>query len=184
PLSTEHSLTGARFTPSPPPFKRFLSTMNISYLSPKSITTQMDNSKKSVSQLIPGYEHVDHILSADLSVDELKDPTNHSHSLSINPNSSLGQGRDIFYSTIQIETGEYHSLINSSLQGYTQYEDEFVASVTKAVTILPQKFGSTKISTCAESPCFLGVSCVPTTGGHFKCGRCPTGYYGDGVNCR
>ncbi|KAM5187284.1 von Willebrand factor D and EGF domain-containing protein [Callospermophilus lateralis] len=184
PPSTEHSLTGASFTPSPPPFKRFLNTTNISYLSPKSFTTQMDNSKKSVSQQIPAYEHVDHILSADLSGDELEDPTNHSHSLSINPNSSHGQGRDIFQSTIQIETGEYHSLINSSLQGYTQYEDEFVASLTKAVTILPQKFGSTKISTCAESPCFLGVSCVPTTGGHFKCGRCPTGYYGDGVNCR
>ncbi|XP_072620525.1 von Willebrand factor D and EGF domain-containing protein isoform X5 [Vulpes vulpes] len=50
--------------------------------------------------------------------------------------------------------------------------------------ICHEKPGWMKISTCSGSPCFLGVSCVPTTDGHFQCGRCPFGYYGDGINCR
>ncbi|XP_072620526.1 von Willebrand factor D and EGF domain-containing protein isoform X6 [Vulpes vulpes] len=51
-------------------------------------------------------------------------------------------------------------------------------------TLQSEKPGWMKISTCSGSPCFLGVSCVPTTDGHFQCGRCPFGYYGDGINCR
>ncbi|KAM5158326.1 von Willebrand factor D and EGF domain-containing protein [Mantella aurantiaca] len=38
--------------------------------------------------------------------------------------------------------------------------------------------------TCAASPCFRGVTCEPNKDGGYKCGRCPYGYFGDGVNCK
>ncbi|XP_077346843.1 von Willebrand factor D and EGF domain-containing protein isoform X1 [Lithobates pipiens] len=38
--------------------------------------------------------------------------------------------------------------------------------------------------TCADSPCFLNVACEPNKDGGYKCGRCPYGYFGDGVNCK
>ncbi|XP_066485231.1 von Willebrand factor D and EGF domain-containing protein [Tiliqua scincoides] len=38
--------------------------------------------------------------------------------------------------------------------------------------------------TCADSPCFPGVPCKPSQEGSFRCGRCPFGYYGDGIICR
>ncbi|KAJ8354503.1 hypothetical protein SKAU_G00220700 [Synaphobranchus kaupii] len=40
------------------------------------------------------------------------------------------------------------------------------------------------LATCADSPCFSGVPCEPSRTGSFKCGRCPYGYTGDGVNCK
>ncbi|CAH2282496.1 von Willebrand factor D and EGF domain-containing isoform X1 [Pelobates cultripes] len=47
-----------------------------------------------------------------------------------------------------------------------------------AYTVAPARL------TCADSPCFLGVNCEPSQDGGFKCGRCPYGYYGDGVTCK
>ncbi|XP_072859345.2 von Willebrand factor D and EGF domain-containing protein [Pogona vitticeps] len=50
-----------------------------------------------------------------------------------------------------------------------------------------QKLVSTTIPqllTCADSPCFPGVPCQPNDKGSFKCGRCPFGYYGNGVTCK
>ncbi|XP_068092884.1 von Willebrand factor D and EGF domain-containing protein [Hyperolius riggenbachi] len=47
-----------------------------------------------------------------------------------------------------------------------------------AVTATPEKL------TCADSPCFQGVPCEPNKDGGYKCGRCPYGYFGDGVNCK
>nr|XP_033786894.1 LOW QUALITY PROTEIN: von Willebrand factor D and EGF domain-containing protein [Geotrypetes seraphini] len=41
-----------------------------------------------------------------------------------------------------------------------------------------------QVLTCADSPCFPGVPCEPRQIGGFKCGRCPYGYYGDGVTCK
>ncbi|XP_030605963.1 von Willebrand factor D and EGF domain-containing protein [Archocentrus centrarchus] len=38
--------------------------------------------------------------------------------------------------------------------------------------------------TCADSPCFPGVSCEPTVSGSFRCDSCPYGYTGDGVACK
>lgn len=38
--------------------------------------------------------------------------------------------------------------------------------------------------TCTDSSCFPGVPCEPTATGHFKCGRCPNGYRGDGMTCK
>ncbi|XP_060799492.1 von Willebrand factor D and EGF domain-containing protein [Neoarius graeffei] len=38
--------------------------------------------------------------------------------------------------------------------------------------------------TCSDSSCFPGVPCEPSAAGHFKCGRCPNGYRGDGVTCK
>ncbi|KAG8443077.1 hypothetical protein GDO86_011773 [Hymenochirus boettgeri] len=38
--------------------------------------------------------------------------------------------------------------------------------------------------TCTNSPCFPGVTCETIIAGGFKCGRCPFGYYGDGVICK
>ncbi|XP_044150000.1 von Willebrand factor D and EGF domain-containing protein [Bufo gargarizans] len=45
-------------------------------------------------------------------------------------------------------------------------------------TLAPEKL------TCADSPCFRGVHCEPSVEGGFKCGRCPFGYYGDGLTCQ
>lgn len=144
----------------------------------------MNNSKNIISQQISGFEQVDHTISTNLSLEELGVSMNNHSSLSINPNSSHGEVKDVTQSTIQTEAGGHNSQINRSAQGFTRYKDAFASVVTKAITILPEKPGWTKISTCAESPCFLGVSCVPTTDGHFRCGRCPFGYYGDGIKCR
>ncbi|KAM6151977.1 von Willebrand factor D and EGF domain-containing protein [Erethizon dorsatum] len=183
--STENSLIGGNFTHSPAIAKKFLNTMNISYLSQKSVTTQMDNSKMVVSHQIADYEYVDHVLSTNTSLDESEIPMNSSNSLSINPHGSSGELKDVIHSTIQTATGGYSSQIDSFSQGYTQSKDDiFVTSDTETITILPEKFGLTTLSTCADSPCFLGVSCVPTTDGHFRCGHCPSGYYGDGIRCR
>ncbi|XP_034877285.1 von Willebrand factor D and EGF domain-containing protein [Mirounga leonina] len=185
PPSTNHSPSGANFTHSPATIKKFLdTTSNISHFSLKSVTTQMNNSKNIISHQISGFEQADHTISTNLSLEELGVSMNNHSFLSINPNSSHGEVKDIIQSTIQTEAGGHNSQINRSAQGFTQYKDGFVSSVTRAITILPEKPGWTKISTCAESPCFLGVSCVPTTDGHFRCGRCPFGYYGDGINCR
>lgn len=41
-----------------------------------------------------------------------------------------------------------------------------------------------KAVTCADLPCFPGVTCEPSQDDRVKCGRCPYGYYGDGFNCR
>ncbi|XP_048472930.1 von Willebrand factor D and EGF domain-containing protein-like isoform X1 [Rhincodon typus] len=41
-----------------------------------------------------------------------------------------------------------------------------------------------KIVTCTDSPCFSGVPCESTPSGSFRCGRCPFGYFGDGVACK
>ncbi|XP_059183978.1 von Willebrand factor D and EGF domain-containing protein [Centropristis striata] len=38
--------------------------------------------------------------------------------------------------------------------------------------------------TCADQPCFPGVSCEPDMDDGFHCGRCPIGYTGDGRACR
>ncbi|KAF5900616.1 von Willebrand factor D and EGF domain-containing protein, partial [Clarias magur] len=38
--------------------------------------------------------------------------------------------------------------------------------------------------TCTASSCFPGVSCEPSSTGHFKCGRCPNGYTGNGIICK
>lgn len=86
--------------------------------------------------------------------------------------------------SIQTEAGGYNSQTNRSPQGYTQHKDGCASSLTRAIAILPEKPGLTKILSCAESPCFLGVSCVPIKDGHFQCGCCPFGYYRDGIKCR
>ncbi|KAL8589105.1 hypothetical protein ACOMHN_017268 [Nucella lapillus] len=38
------------------------------------------------------------------------------------------------------------------------------------------------VKRCESNPCFPGVRCVDTEEG-FRCGACPSGYYGDGVRC-
>ncbi|XP_072233525.1 von Willebrand factor D and EGF domain-containing protein [Leuresthes tenuis] len=43
---------------------------------------------------------------------------------------------------------------------------------------------SKRVRTCADRPCFPGVQCQQTTGGGFRCGRCPVGYTGDGQTCQ
>ena len=147
--------------------KKFLDTIDISHFSLKSVTTRMNHSKKAISHQISDFEHVDHTPSTNLSLEELEVPTNNRSSLSINPNSSHGEVKDVIQGPIQTEAGGYNSQTNRSPQGYTQYKDGFASSLTRAITILPEKPGLTKILSCAESPCFLGVSCVPTTDGHF-----------------
>ncbi|XP_060128592.1 uncharacterized protein LOC118092273 [Zootoca vivipara] len=37
---------------------------------------------------------------------------------------------------------------------------------------------------CAHTPCFSGVLCEPTKSREFKCGPCPFGYSGDGIECQ
>ncbi|CAI5762530.1 von Willebrand factor D and EGF domain-containing protein-like [Podarcis lilfordi] len=38
--------------------------------------------------------------------------------------------------------------------------------------------------TCADTPCFSGVLCEPTKDREFRCGPCPFGYSGDGIECQ
>uniref|UniRef100_A0A8C5MXY6 von Willebrand factor D and EGF domains n=1 Tax=Leptobrachium leishanense TaxID=445787 RepID=A0A8C5MXY6_9ANUR len=70
---------------------------------------------------------------------------------------------------------------------FTAFKDNFYSTLNRtnqkgelksAYTVAPAKL------TCADSPCFLGVSCEPRQDGGFKCGRCPYGYYGDGATCK
>lgn len=48
----------------------------------------------------------------------------------------------------------------------------------------PEATPVSRFPTCANSPCFPGVTCEPSEKGSFRCGRCPFGYYGDGITCR
>ncbi|RXM28180.1 von Willebrand factor D and EGF domain-containing protein [Acipenser ruthenus] len=60
-------------------------------------------------------------------------------------------------------------------------------SGSSGIAALPELFEEetpSKTVTCAESPCFPGVPCEPSHEVKFKCGRCPYGYSGDGVNCK
>jgi hypothetical protein len=179
----EPLLTNPSFTQRPATtFNEFLNSIGASHLSVKSVTTQMDNGKKGVSHQTPTYEYVDHVLSPDLTVDELEVPAHNGSFASINPNNSFDQV-DPVQSTFPTETGGLSTQISKPFQNFSG--QEFISLTTKgAITTLPEKNGSTKISNCIESSCFQGVSCVSTTGGHFKCGRCPFGYYGDGITCR
>lgn len=177
--STEHLLNGASFTHSPATIK----TSGISYFSLKSVTTRMKNSK-AISHQISGVKHVAHTLSTDLSLGELEVPMHNHRSISINPNRPSEGVKGAAQGTIQTEARGSSSPIYKPAQGYAQHTGGFAASVTRAITVLPEKPESTKLSRCAESPCFVGASCVPATGGHFPCGRCPLGYFGDGISCR
>ena len=135
------------------------------------------NNSKPISHQMPGFKHVDHTRSTNLSLGELEVPVNNRSATGINTNLSQDEG-NVTQGTMQTQAGGHNSQTNKSAQGYTQHKNGF------AITILPEKPESTKISTCAKSPCFPGVSCVPTTDGHFQCGHCPSGFYGDGINCR
>ncbi|XP_029412746.1 von Willebrand factor D and EGF domain-containing protein isoform X2 [Nannospalax galili] len=183
PLSTEDLLTSTNFTHSPmTTIKEFINTLSIAHLPLNSVTTPIYNTKKGVSHLISAYEYVDGVLDTNLSLDEMEIPANNGSSLSINQNSSHGEVEDAIQSSAQTETGVHNAPVNMTFQSFTQHG--FTPLTTKAITILPEKFESAKISNCTESSCFLGVSCVPASDGYFKCGRCPFGYYGDGINCR
>ncbi|GAB1290562.1 von Willebrand factor D and EGF domain-containing protein [Apodemus speciosus] len=175
PPSKEPLLMSLSFTQSPvTTFNEFLNSSSTSHLLIKSVTTQMDDTKKGVSHQTPAYEYVDHVLRSDLTVDEFEVPAH---------NGSFFGQVDPVQITIPTERGGHNAQISKSFQNFSG--QEFTPLTTKAaITILPEKLGSTKISNCTESSCFLGVSCVPTTGGHFRCGRCPFGYYGDGITCR
>lgn len=181
--SKEHLPSSPSFTQSPATTtNESLNSIGTSHISVKPVTTQMDNTKKEISHQIPAYEHVDHILSTNLTLTELEIPAHNGTSLSINPNNSFGQIRDALQGTVQTETGRHNAQISNPFQRFTQHD--FTSSTTEEITILPKKFESIKTSNCTESSCFPGVPCEPTIDGHFKCGRCPSGYYGDGINCR
>ncbi|XP_062840035.1 von Willebrand factor D and EGF domain-containing protein isoform X2 [Anolis carolinensis] len=74
-----------------------------------------------------------------------------------------------------------------------RHKDNSVPSTFERHAMYPKDTGTNKktfssamprLLTCADSPCFPGVPCKPSEKGSFKCGRCPFGYYGDGVICR
>lgn len=76
---------------------------------------------------------------------------------------------------------------------FGKLKDNTIMSTFERTAMLPkrpgmgQKVVSTAVSpllTCADSPCFPGVPCQPNEKGSFKCGRCPFGYYGDGITCK
>lgn len=181
--SEERLLSRPSFTQSPrTTTSEFLNSIGTSHLSIKSVTTQMDNTRKVVSHQTPAYEHAYHILSTNLTLNESEVPAQSGAPLSKNPSRSLGLIRDDIQGTVSTETRRDNAQISKPFQGFTQYE--FASLTTEENTVLPESYGSIKISNCTESSCFLGVSCVPTIDGHFKCGRCPFGFYGDGINCR
>nr|XP_060638161.1 von Willebrand factor D and EGF domain-containing protein [Anolis sagrei ordinatus] len=76
---------------------------------------------------------------------------------------------------------------------FNGHKDNSVSSTFERHAMYPKDPGTHKklssaaiprLLTCADSPCFPGVPCKPSEKGSFKCGRCPFGYYGDGVICR
>ncbi|XP_006834449.1 PREDICTED: von Willebrand factor D and EGF domain-containing protein [Chrysochloris asiatica] len=185
PPSTENSPAGTSVTHSPATIKKFLNTTNqISHLL-KSITTQVNNSKKFISNHISGFEHVDHALSTILNLEDVEVSADNLSSLSTNPNSSYGKEKGI-QSTMQTEAGEYDSQVHRSSQGYPQSKEGFELSVTRAITISLEKPESPKIPTCADSPCFLAI-CRHPCGKNRDCVapnicKCKPGYTGS--NCQ
>ncbi|KAH0627424.1 hypothetical protein JD844_003097 [Phrynosoma platyrhinos] len=76
---------------------------------------------------------------------------------------------------------------------FSKHKDNTVPSTFERYIMLSKGPGTHKklistavprLLTCADSSCFPGVPCEPSEKGSFKCGRCPFGYYGDGVICK
>lgn len=75
---------------------------------------------------------------------------------------------------------------------FGKHRDNFVQSVFETFAVPPKGSGTgnkldavavPQLLTCADSPCFPGVPCESNEEGSFRCGRCPFGYFGDGVVC-
>ncbi|XP_072108082.1 von Willebrand factor D and EGF domain-containing protein [Mobula birostris] len=60
----------------------------------------------------------------------------------------------------------------------------FVTTTSESLFTEDELMSEPQVVTCADSPCFSGVPCEPTLYGSFRCGRCPFGYFGDGVTCK
>ncbi|XP_053121545.1 von Willebrand factor D and EGF domain-containing protein isoform X3 [Hemicordylus capensis] len=75
---------------------------------------------------------------------------------------------------------------------FDKRKDNALQSTFERLSVPTKEFGKDQKSdiavprlvTCANSPCFSGVPCEPNEEGSFRCGRCPFGYYGDGIICR
>lgn len=157
---------------------------NDSHILQPSVAIETNHSEKTVPHQIPSFEHAGHTVSTNYSLEELAVPTHNTSSLLTHTNSSRGEIKDDVQSLIYTEIASYNSQVNESGQSYALSENKFASSVTRAMTTLVETLSPPVIRSCASSPCFIGVACVPTTNGHFQCGRCPFGYYGDGINCK
>lgn len=76
---------------------------------------------------------------------------------------------------------------------FDKHKDNFIQSIFETFAVPPKGSGTgekidavagPQLLTCADSPCFPGVPCESNEDRSFRCGRCPFGYFGDGVICK
>ncbi|OCT75722.1 von Willebrand factor D and EGF domain-containing protein isoform X2 [Xenopus laevis] len=131
--------------------------------------------RTTISKLLNGRRTTANLSRAALITSHAMQPISRGNSTNVYPTSPA-----------QTHSSKYQSVASGSTaknrtDEFPKQTDNYLLtlnSANQAVTMASAK------RTCADSPCYPGVICEPTVSGGFKCGRCPFGYYGDGLTCK